>query len=295
MRRVFRIRDTDRSTVAEHVRVPTASGGKSMYWRLPGVPENGLGGLGTADLPLYGAHMIRRYRVGQTVAVCEGERATEALWSFRCPAVGTVTGASGTPSEDALAVLLPFDVVLWPDHDAEGRDHMARVAARFIQLGGSCRLLRWRGAADKGDDAADFAARGGSSDELDALIAAARPVQAVYRDPPKPAAVRRLVNHGDADDRKDRARETLAEVVAQRLGHPVRREGRSLFWCCPFHGEKTASFKVDLKEPFFRCFGCGARGDVFSFLGRMDGRTFKETLADLAPVGYTGILGRYAE
>lgn len=293
---MFPIAGLDGRLIAEHVRTDFDDGSKSVAWRRPGCsPEDGLAGLTTAELPLYGSDRLAALEAGRTVIVTEGEKAAEALWGLGVQAVGTVTGASATPGEHALAVLLPFDVVLWPDHDPEGRGHMARVAARLIRLGGACRLLHWREATQKGDDAADFAERGGSLSDTLALIAAAKRIEAVYVDAPRPTPIRRLPSYGDADDRKDRARESLVDVVSHRLGPPSHRQGRSLFWRCPFHEERTASFKVDLHEPFFRCFGCGVRGDVFTFISQIDGRSFKETLAELAPRPYTGILGRYAE
>ena len=80
------------------------------------------------------------------------------------------------------------------------------------------------------------------------------------------------------------ARSHLLTVVEQKLGPPKRRDGRSAFWSCPFHaGDREPSFKVDLKEPFYRCFGCEARGDVFTFLRDMEGQDFKDTLSLLAP------------
>lgn len=50
---------------------------------------------------------------------------------------------------------------------------------------------------------------------------------------------------------------------------------RSGFICCPFHKEKTASMKIWEKD--FHCFGCGAHGDIFTFVQLMDGISFKET------------------
>jgi len=73
-------------------------------------------------------------------------------------------------------------------------------------------------------------------------------------------------------------------VVEKHLGPPRKKDGRSLFWHCPFHtGDREASFKVDLREPFFRCFGCDARGDVFAFLKLTDGVEFRDALRELAP------------
>ena len=47
---------------------------------------------------------------------------------------------------------------------------------------------------------------------------------------------------------------------------------------CPFHGEKTASFSVHATRQFYHCFGCGASGDVFSFIQKIENITFPEAV-----------------
>lgn len=51
---------------------------------------------------------------------------------------------------------------------------------------------------------------------------------------------------------------------------------------CPFHAEKTPSFHVHEQRQFFYCFGCGEKGDVISFLTKIEQRSFIEVLRDLA-------------
>lgn len=51
---------------------------------------------------------------------------------------------------------------------------------------------------------------------------------------------------------------------------------------CPFHNEKTPSFSVHATRQFFHCFGCGASGDVFSFLQKIEQITFGEAVRELA-------------
>jgi len=61
------------------------------------------------------------------------------------------------------------------------------------------------------------------------------------------------------------------------------RAAKGEFWaCCPFHAERSPSFKVDAQRGFFRCFGCGAKGDLFSFVMQMDGVEFAEAVRRLA-------------
>lgn len=65
--------------------------------------------------------------------------------------------------------------------------------------------------------------------------------------------------------------------IIERYGLP--RPNRAGFICCPFHKEKTASMKIYKKD--FNCFGCGANGDIFTFVMLMDGISFKEAYAAL--------------
>lgn len=60
-------------------------------------------------------------------------------------------------------------------------------------------------------------------------------------------------------------------VVLEQYGLRPNRAG---FICCPFHKERTPSFKV--YEDSFHCFGCGASGDIFRFVQMMDKVPFKD-------------------
>src|SRR5438270_180906 len=51
---------------------------------------------------------------------------------------------------------------------------------------------------------------------------------------------------------------------------------------CPFHSEKTPSFSVHATRQFYHCFGCGASGDVFSFVQKLDNVTFPEAVRSVA-------------
>lgn len=275
-RTVYRIRDVYGETIAEHVKVTLPGGGKRMYWRVPGMsPEDGLCGLSTPDLPLYGSEDVGRWSTGETVVVTEGEGATDALRALGIKALGTVTGASSTPGEDALAILLPFDVVLWPDFDPSGEKHIERVAAKTVRLGGSVRMAG-RG-RDRGDDAADAQSRAA----VERMIAGARPWLVKTVEPPPVRLVR--PTYRDNDDRVQAARSHLLDVVTARIGPPKAWRQGTPWWCCPFHAEKSPSFKVDMREPFYRCFGCEARGDVFTFLEALEGVEFKDAIRELAP------------
>lgn len=107
---------------------------------------------------LYGAERTQsEYVRTRKIVVCEGEKAADAARALGLQAVGTVGGASSTPSKEALACLDGFGLVLWPDFDAAGAKHMGAIAqalGRNVQLVDTSSL--WQGQDPAGQDAADL-------------------------------------------------------------------------------------------------------------------------------------------
>jgi len=68
--------------------------------------------------------------------------------------------------------------------------------------------------------------------------------------------------------------------IFRRDGHEPRRMGASHFVPCPFHEEKSPSCKVEEKR--FKCFGCGAGGDVFDYWEKSRGMSRRDTIDQLA-------------
>lgn len=56
------------------------------------------------------------------------------------------------------------------------------------------------------------------------------------------------------------------EDLVRESGIDLKKAGKNLQACCPFHNEKTPSFNIDPEGQFFKCFGCGKSGDVLSWL-----------------------------
>lgn len=75
-------------------------------------------------------------------------------------------------------------------------------------------------------------------------------------------------------------RTDLVQLVGRRV--KLTRKGRVMWGCCPFHKEKTASFKVENERRNYHCFGCGAGGDAFKWLTETEGLTFPEAVDKLA-------------
>ncbi len=77
-----------------------------------------------------------------------------------------------------------------------------------------------------------------------------------------------------------RRRIDIVDLVSQDVA--LRRSGRNLKGLCPFHSEKTPSFHVNPERQIWKCFGCGAGGDIFSYVQKRDNMTFSEALEWLA-------------
>lgn len=84
------------------------------------------------------------------------------------------------------------------------------------------------------------------------------------------------------DDKIEEVRErsSIVDVVSQYVA--LKKRGKNFVGLCPFHSEKTPSFTVSEEKEIFHCFGCGAGGNVFSFLMKIEGRSFPEVVKDLA-------------
>ncbi|AWW74670.1 DNA primase [Erythrobacter sp. KY5] len=77
-----------------------------------------------------------------------------------------------------------------------------------------------------------------------------------------------------------RARITLSSVIMRTT--KLTRAGREWKACCPFHDEKSPSFYVNDQKSFYHCFGCGAHGDVISWMTEQRGLSFIDACKELA-------------
>jgi DNA primase len=75
-------------------------------------------------------------------------------------------------------------------------------------------------------------------------------------------------------------RTDIVQLVGRRV--KLTRKGQAFWGCCPFHQEKSASFKVENARRTYKCFGCGKGGDAFRWLMETEGLSFPESVERLA-------------
>jgi DNA primase len=75
-------------------------------------------------------------------------------------------------------------------------------------------------------------------------------------------------------------RNGIEEIISRYV--PLKRAGANLVACCPFHSEKTPSFTVSGSKNIFHCFGCGAGGDVITFVMMIENLDYPSAVAKLA-------------
>jgi putative DNA primase/helicase len=88
------------------------------------------------------------------------------------------------------------------------------------------------------------------------------------------------VRYSDQIIQTIRDRINLIELVGRDIS--LKKDGVNFVGRCLFHNEKTASLKIRAGAQFFKCFGCGAGGDVFHYLMKAKGVSFPEVVKVLA-------------
>lgn len=92
----------------------------------------------------------------------------------------------------------------------------------------------------------------------------------------------------DEDIRRVREATDAVALISERV--ELKKRGRLYWGNCPFHDEKTPSFKIDPSNQLWHCFGCGAGGDVFKFVMDSDHLDFGEAVRMLADRAHIDIV-----
>ena len=86
--------------------------------------------------------------------------------------------------------------------------------------------------------------------------------------------------YGEEIIEEGRSRNDIVDLISTYV--PLKKKGSSYFGLCPFHNEKSPSFSVSRDKQMYYCFGCGAGGNVFTFLMEYENFSFPEALKYLA-------------
>jgi len=153
--------------VATKVRIDEPGKSKKMFWK----PKLSSLGIGVTDLSLYLHENARIRRNEAVVVITEGESCADALAALEMDlgivVVGTVTGSSTIPCDASLDFLAGRTVLLWPDNDAPGYQHMTKIATRLHDLGAKkIGMIDWPDAPTDGGDAVDAIKAGVDIGEL---------------------------------------------------------------------------------------------------------------------------------
>ena len=89
-----------------------------------------------------------------------------------------------------------------------------------------------------------------------------------------------MVRYSDELIEEIRNSNDIVDIISQYV--VLKRSGRSYFGLCPFHKEKSPSFSVSPDKQIFHCFGCGAGGNVFHFVSKIENVNFIESVQTLA-------------
>jgi hypothetical protein len=137
---------------------------------------------------------------GHPIFVVEGEPKADLLWSWNVAAT-CCNGGAGKWKAEHSAFLQGADVILIPDHDNPGWDHVNKVGSSLIAIASRVRVLPLPGLKEK-EDIIDWAARGGSREQFDTLVEQAQDWKA-------------LSGNKEYEERKARAKAHEDELLEQ--------------------------------------------------------------------------------
>jgi len=227
-----------------------------------------------SSVELYGWETLRLKP--QRVVICEGEFDRLVLEANGFPAATSTGGAGSFDPEWAEAFAGIPEVYVCFDHDEPGRKGALRVA-RMIP---HAKLVELPEEVGENGDVTDFFARlGRDAGDFEKLLAAAEAPPPEPEADPKPSKPLRL----DSQLREHVAHIKREIPIEQIVGSYVelRASGATLVGLCPFHDDHRPSLTVYPEQATFHCYGCGAHGDVLSFLQRVEHLTFHQALRSL--------------
>ena len=87
--------------------------------------------------------------------------------------------------------------------------------------------------------------------------------------------------------REIRSKADIAEVIAKYV--PITRKGRNYVCVCPFHDDHDPSLSISADKQIFKCFVCGAAGNVFGFVSRFENISYVESIVKVAEMVHVDV------
>jgi hypothetical protein len=227
-----------------------------------------------SQVDLYGWEVMRLNP--KRIIICEGEFDRLVLEANGFDAVTSTGGAGMFKPEwiDAFAEIP--EVYVCFDRDYAGRQGALRVAGMIAHA----KIVELPEEAGRGGDVTDFFVRlGKTSGDFESLLSQAQPA------PPETHLETTGASSGHIDPalrariEKIKREIALESVIGNYL--ELRPSGSALVGLCPFHDDHYPSFAVYSGKGNFHCFGCGAHGDVITFLQRVEHLSFRQALGEL--------------
>jgi len=224
-----------------------------------------------SQVDLYGWEVLRLNP--KRIIICEGEFDRLVLEANGFDAV-TSTGGAGTFKPEWIDAFAEIpEVYVCFDRDYAGQEGAARVAGMIAQA----KIVELPEETGRGGDVTDFFVRlAKTNDDFESLLSQAQPAPSE-----KPLATT-LGSNGHIDPvLRERIEKIKREIALESvIGNYVelKPSGSALVGLCPFHDDHYPSFAVYSGKGNFHCFGCGAHGDVITFLQRVERLSFRQTL-----------------
>ncbi len=237
---------------------------------------------------LYGWETLMRKP--HRVVICEGEFDRLVLEANGIPAVTSTAGAQVFLPHWAEYFADIRHVYICFDRDPAGWDGAEKVKrilpkAKIVELPAEV--------GDSGDVTDYFVRLGKNRVDFDLLLAAAEGKEDAETSPQEPPKIRTPRPGHKALARRAqtlKSRIPIEKIISLYI--ELKPSGRNLVGLCPFHEEKTPSFTVYPGSGKYYCFGCGAGGDLITFLTKKESMNFGQALEALESYLYTDELFR---
>ena len=225
-----------------------------------------------SNVEIYGWETLARKPL--RVVICEGEFDRLVLEANGFPAITSTAGAGIFPGRWAAEFEEIRHVYVCFDRDDAGR----RGAVNVRHVLPQAHIVELPAEVNEGGDVTDYFVRLGKSRIDFEILLAIAAGQENASSPQEPLRVVSRPKNKAVARRAERLKKSIPIEKVVSLYTDLRRSGQHVVGKCPFHDERDASFTVYADSGTYYCFGCGAHGDLLTFLMQKESITFGQAL-----------------